>query len=261
MSEPTNEDSEVFRDYAGFYDSLYADKDYEAECDFLVSVFRSHGLSASASILDLGSGTGGHDIPFVRRGYAVTGVDRSAEMVAIARRKAALTDLRVDFVLGDIREARIGRTFDAVISMFAVISYMLTNDDLVAAFRTARAHLQPGGIFVFDGWFGPAVFADRPRMATKTVQTAEGDVIERTARPELDATSQTVSVAYDVSRRRGEQAERTHEVHTMRFLFVQELLLLLGAAGFELEAVGPFMDLSRPATVDDWNFSAVAKAV
>ena len=261
MNEPTGEDAVVFRDYATFYDSLYADKDYESECAFLVAVFEAHGLGGSASVLDLGSGTGGHDIPLAGRGYAVTGVDRSSEMAGIAAQKAAAAHVPVDFVVGDVRDVSLGRTFDAVISMFAVMSYQLTNDDLLAAFKTARTHLKPGGLFVFDGWFGPAVLVDQPKVARKTVETSEGDVIERVARPTLDPVAQTVSVDYEVSRRRGELVEHTHEVHAMRFLFARELELLLGLAGLELESLGPFMDLSRAPTVDDWNFSAVATAV
>ena len=250
----------VFGDYAGFYDALYADKDYDAECAFLDRVFSERGLTCSASILDLGAGTGGHDIPLARLGYTVTGVDRSARMLGIAREKAG-ADLSVEFVLGDIRDARVGRTFDAVISMFAVMSYQLTNDDLLAAFRTARAHLAPGGVFVFDGWFGPAVLADQPKVVTKTVTMPGGDLIEREARPTLDPVAQTVQVTYDVSSQRGSVVERTHEVHTMRFLFAQEVAYFLQIAGFEVVELMPFMAEGRTPSEDDWNVMWVARAI
>jgi len=71
--------------YADQYDLLYHDKDYEAECDLLEEVFRRYGQEPIKSILDLGCGTGNHAILLARRGYRVTGVDLSADMLAHAR--------------------------------------------------------------------------------------------------------------------------------------------------------------------------------
>lgn len=252
---------DVFGAYAGFYDALYADKDYEAECDFLVDVFSAHGVPAGGSLLDLGCGTGGHVIPLVERGYQVTGVDRAETMLAEARRKADLRGVSPEFALGDVRSVSLGRTFDAVVSMFAVVSYQLTNDDLSAMFATARRHLRPGGLFVFDGWFGPAVLSERPEPRTKVIEMPGGERITRAAEPSLDVVAQTVEVAYEVTREVGGQVvERVQEAHPMRFLFAQELQLLLGLAGFEVTSFGSFADIERPITASDWNFSLVARA-
>lgn len=254
--------AEVFGRYAGFYDALYADKDYEAECDFIDAVLGEHGLGTGATVLDLGSGTGGHDILLARRGFEVTGVDRSAEMVARARNKARDSGVAVDSVVGDVRDIELGRTFDAVVSMFAVVCYQLTNDDLSRMFANVRRHLEAGGLFIFDGWFGPAVLTERPEMRTKVITDSSGDVITRVARPTLDVVAQTVEVAYVVTRESGGKVvEQVSEAHKMRFLFAQEIALHLQLAGLELVAFGPFMDLSRHITVADWNFSAIAKAV
>lgn len=254
--------AEVFGRYAGFYDALYADKDYEAECDFLERVFAGNGIGPGSSVLDLGSGTGGHATPLARRGFEVVGVDRSAEMVGRASAKARDAGVTVDFIVGDVCDEALGRTFDVVVSMFAVVGYQLTNHDLSRMFANVRRHLETGGLFVFDGWFGPAVLVEQPEVKTKTVVDPSGDVITRVARPTLDVVAQTVQVAYEVTRESGgEVVEETSELHRMRFLFAQEMALFLQSANLELVALGPFMDLSRPPGVTDWNFSAVAKAV
>lgn len=253
-------ESDVFGAYAGFYDALYADKDYESEVRFIVDVLTEHGVPAGASILDLGCGTGGHAIPLARRGYEVTGIDLSPEMVDQAAEKARAHSLDVEFTVGDVRSLRLGRTFDAVVSMFAVLSYQLTNEDLAAAFETVAAHLEPGGLFVFDVWFGPAVLSERPEQRSKSVRTVEGDTIVRRAMPSLDVVSQTVRVDYEIERSRGGQVVDTaRESHTVRFLFVQEIRQLLDAAGFELLALGPFMDLTREPDASDWYVSVVAR--
>lgn len=254
--------SEVFGAYAGFYDALYADKDYEAECDFLVDVFAQQGVTPGATVLDLGCGTGGHVIPLARRGFRVAGVDRAEGMVERARAKAAEEGVEAEFVVGDVRSVDLGRRFDAVVSMFAVVSYQLTNEDLAAMFAVARRHLEPGSPFVFDAWFGPAVLIEQPEPRTKVVRMPDGDSITRAARPTLDVVSQTVEVAYDVTRERdGRVVERTAEAHHMRFLFAQEIRFFLEQARFRQVALGPFMDLSRPPTGADWNVSVVATAV
>ncbi len=256
------DDEMVFGRYADFYDAFYAGKDYEAECDYITATLDSFGVGPGARLLDLGAGTGGHDIPLSRRGFDVVGVDRSDRMVAAARKKATDAEVHVEFVLGDVRDVRVAGGFDAVISMFAVISYQLTNADLLGMLETARAHLAPGGLFVFDGWFGPAVLSERPEDRSRTVIDAAGDSITRDAHPTLDPVAQTVEVAYTVTRESsGAVVETTHEAHRMRFLFAQELDLLLGVAGFELVAFGPFMRPESPITIDDWNFSAIARAV
>lgn len=258
----TDDERTVFGEYAAFYDTLYADKDYEAECDFLEAVFTEHAAGRVAKVLDLGCGTGGHAIPLVERGYEVTGIDRSPEMVRTAYDKAERAGVAAEFVVGDVRDYDLGSVFDAVVSMFAVVSYQLTDEDIAAMFASARAHLRPGGLFVFDGWFGPAVQDQRPQVSEKVVETPEGDQVTRRAVPTLDEDARTVEVAYLVElRREGALIEATREAHKVRYLFADEIRILSEAAGFELVALGPFGDLSRTPDIRDWNFSAVARAI
>ena len=255
-------DQAVFGAYAGFYDALYADKDYAAECDFLEEVFASQGIGTGASVLDLGCGTGGHVVPLSVRGYAMTGVDLSAAMIDQAAAKVAESGVGADLAVGDIRTLELGRTYDAVISMFAVVSYQLTDADAAAVFATARRHLTAGGVFVFDVWHGPAVLAQRPEVKTKTVATSGGDTITRVARPTLDETARTVEVAYDVTRTSGGVVvERTAEAHTVRYFFADELRRLLDEAGFGDVTIGPFGELGREPTEEDWNISVVARVL
>lgn len=263
MTEEKKDDAgQVFGTYSGFYDALYEDKDYDAECDFLELVFGEYGSGRVGTVLDLGCGTGGHDIPLARRGYEMVGVDRAPGMVEQARAKAATEGLTPEFVVGDVCGVDLGRTFDAVISMFAVVSYQTTNDDLAHMMRVARRHLNGGGLFVFDGWFGPGVLAQRPEHKSKAIELEGGEQIVRSATPSLDLMAHTVRVDYEVQRKRGgEVLESSEESHTVRFLFPQEITQFLSISGFELAAIGPLMDLDRALTEDDWNFSVVARAM
>ena len=137
------------KEYADQYDTFYHDKDYETECDLIEEVFNRYAGKPVKSILDLGCGTGNHAIPFAQRGYQVTGVDRSPEMIEQAKAKlqsqTSPSQFQPQFLEGDVRSLDLDRQFDAVIMMFAVLGYQLTNDDVSYTLRTVRRHLRRGG--------------------------------------------------------------------------------------------------------------------
>ncbi len=250
----------TFESYSSVYDLLYQDKDYQAEAGFLEKIFDRYAASPPHTILDLGCGSGGHAFELIRRGYQVTGVDRSKQMLALANKKALQIGVSVEFLLADIRSLELERTFDAVTAMFAVMSYQTSNKDLVMALQAARRHLRPGGLFVFDCWFGPAVLAQRPIARHKVVEDGDLRVI-RFASPVLDLLSQTVRVDYKVIRIKGGRLlDEIEESHLMRFLFPQEFGYLLEKAGFQLTCLCPFMNLEGIPTEQDWNVTVIATA-
>lgn len=253
----------VFRGYAQFYDSLYADKDYSAECEHLERIFETHGVRRGGRVLDLGCGTGGHVIRLACAGHHVTGVDRSSEMIEIARQKAAAAGVDPRLVVSDVCDLELGQKFDAVISMFAVVGYQLDNADLAAMLAVARRHLEAGGVFVFDAWFGPAVLTERPEVKRKTVSLPDGGTLIRVAKPTLDVVAQTVRVDYDLVSEDGarQPTGEVSESHTMRFLFAQEVAYFLRVAGFEVASLTPFMREGIAPTEQDWNVTWVARAV
>jgi len=255
--------SEVFgAAYASTYDTVYAEKPYEAECDLLEAAFTRFTARPVKTVLDLGCGTGGHALPLARRGYAVTGVDRSPAM--LARAAAKLTGearpLDLTLVAGDVRTAALGHAFDAVVMMFAVLGYQLEDDDVLAALATARRHLEPGGVLVFDAWYGPAVLAQRPSPRVRVIATGN-ERLEREASGELDTTRRVCTVRFHLRRLVSDHvAEESHEAHTMRYFFPDELASLLGRAGLELAHLSAFPTLDRPADERSWNVLGVALA-
>ena len=254
--------------YAAAYDTLYQGKDYGAECDLVERVFREYGSQPIKTVLDLGCGTGNHAIPLAQRGYTVTGVDRSAEMLEAARAKATgVTGLR--FVEGDVRTVALGEQFDAALLMFAVLGYMVENGDVLSALRTARAHLRDGGLLFFDVWYGPAVLAERPSQRVAVAPTEDGGEVIRSATGALDTRRQLCTVTYDLWRTQGDRVlARTHEAHAMRYFFPRELELYLDLAGFRLLRLGVFEDgsagspgaMSREPDDTTWNVGVVAQA-
>jgi SAM-dependent methyltransferase len=256
--------SEVFGPvYAESYDALYHDKDYEGECDLIERLLQTFGDSSIHSVIDLGCGTGGHAIRLAEREYQVAGIDLSESMLDHARRKAAdhSNQDSVVFHSGDIREVNLHRTFDAALMMFAVLGYQLNDRDAQAALKTARRHLRPGGLLVFDIWYGPAVLQERPSLRVKEVPTARGKIV-RSAEGELDQGRHTCTVRYQVWRHEdGRPASLTKESHTMRYFFPDEIELLLAGAGFAPIRVGKFPEFEQDPDESSWSVICVARAI
>ncbi len=237
------------------YDLLYQDKDDAEEADYIVALMASHHPSIR-SVLDLGCGTGRHARELLARGIEVVGVERSAEMADRARRVPALEVLE-----GDVRSVRLERTFDAVIALFHVVSYLTTTADLMAAFQTAAMHLEPGGLFVFDVWSTPAVLAQRPGPRVRQVSDEEFDVA-RTASAVEDLQRSIVEVHYaiEVTRKPDGATERFREQHVMRHLTQGEVELLSAVAGFELLHAEEFLTGAEPSG-DTWGVCYVLRKV
>ncbi len=249
-----------FEAYAAYYDVFYREKNYPEECDVLERIFDQFAVSPVKQILDVGCGTGGHATVLASRGYVVTGVDRSSQMLRVARDKSRRLGVNVEFERGDIRSWRGAGTWDAAIAMFAVLSYQAAHDDVTAVIETVRRHLAPKGLFVFDVWFGPGVLTDPPGARIK--ETREGDhEIIRYASSTLDLSNQTVAVNYSIVDMNGRgPVRRVRETHRMRFFFPNELDLLLSAGGFRRVHLCPFGKLSEPVQPGTWNATVVAQA-
>jgi SAM-dependent methyltransferase len=249
------------KDYAAAYDTLYGEKDYEGECDLIERVLAEHGAAGSRRILDLGCGTGNHVLPLIRRDHAVTGVDRSPGMLARARAKAAEAEAVAAFHEGDVRDIDLGARFDAVLMMFAVLGYQRENADLKAALGTVRRHLEPGGLFVFDVWNGPAVLSDRPGQRVRTIRDGDTRIIRLTSTA-LDAVGHCCRVRFDLLRLEGDRvAGEQSEEHVMRFFFPLELDLALGSCGLALETLRAFPGYDAPPDERAWNVIGIARAI
>ena len=252
----------VFGAYSRYYNLLYKDKDYAGEAEYLHNLIGMHE-PGTASILNLGCGTGRHDLLLAQMGYEVTGIDQSEGMLAIANSQLSVLDSQLpllSFKQGDIRTIRLNTTFDVVTALFHVMSYQATNDDLRAAFATARAHLKPGGIFIFDCWYGPAVLSDRPVVRVKRLED-ETTFITRIAEPVMHPDDNIVDVNYQVLIRDkvSNEVEEVRESHRMRYLFRPEIGQLLGEAGLDIVEASEWLTGRQPG-FDTWGVCFVMRS-
>jgi SAM-dependent methyltransferase len=253
----------VFADYALYYDLFYRDKDYAAEAEYVAGLIRKFHPS-TRSILELGSGTGIHASLLAEKGFTVHGIERSQEMLA---RSLAQTEKmtsghgQLTFSPGDIRDIRLNKSFDAVIALFHVISYQTTNEDVTAAFETARHHLKPGGIFIFDVWYGPAVLTERPEVRIKRMADDQTE-ITRLAEPVLHLNENRVDVHYHVFVRDlvTQAVAELKEIHAMRYFFKPEIERI--AAHSKLQCLHAEEWLSGKAIgCDTWGACFIVQAI
>jgi SAM-dependent methyltransferase len=247
--------SGVFDAYARYYDLLYRDKDYAAEAQYVAAAILKKNPTAK-TVLDLGCGTGAHAEHLSRLGFTVRGVDRSSEMIEAARaRKAAVpreVGERLSFATGDALSLSDGSRYDAVVSLFHVMNYHATNADLSAAFDVAARHLNPGGVFAFDFWYGPAVLTEQPAVRVKRLQD-DAVSITRIAEPTLDAAASIVDVAFTVFVQERDSRRTTilTETHRMRYLFLSEIHWL-GDPLFEGVVASAWLR-NEPLRATDWS--------
>jgi SAM-dependent methyltransferase len=247
--------AQIFGQYADYYDALYQEKDYPGECDYLEELWDRFSGVPVQSVLDLGCGTGSHSRILAGKGYHVLGIDRSQEMLAHARKKLQQLPNPGKLVAAELSNFKLRRTFDAMISMFAVVGYLTDNNQLRSLFTSAHDHLNAGGLLIFDVWYGPAVLRQLPETREITVE-ANHRKLHRRAVPSIDYSENVVQVDYTLSTL--DNIPISKESHRMRYFFLPELELLAAFHNFSLQAVYTFLSFDSPSEAD-WNITVVLK--
>jgi len=131
---------------AEHYDERYAYQTDPAVLDPIVDFLAD--LSRDGAALEFGIGTGRIALPLARRGVRVYGIELSEAMVARLRAKPAAEQIGV--TIGDFATATVEATFSVAYLVANTIMNLTTQDEQIACFRNAAAHLEPGGCFVIE---------------------------------------------------------------------------------------------------------------
>jgi SAM-dependent methyltransferase len=107
-------------------------------------------IDTETSILDLACGPGRHALELARRKFQVTGVDRTAEFLEEARKRAMYEDLAVEFVHEDMRRFVRPDTYDGALSMFTSFGYFEQPSDNRQVLLNVYCSLKEGGVFFLD---------------------------------------------------------------------------------------------------------------
>tara|TARA_Y100000389_G_scaffold122212_1_gene119589 strand:- start:641 stop:1402 length:762 start_codon:yes stop_codon:yes gene_type:complete len=245
--------------YSQYYDLLYQDKDYQHEVDYVDRLIIDTGKSVK-TILDIGCGTGKHAEMFCNKGYKVHGIDISEDMLKIAKKRCSGKEDELSFSHSSVQNLMLEKRFDAIISLFHVMSYQSINEDLIKTFKVVKSHLNDGGIFIFDFWYGPAVLTDLPVVRNKKFDNDRVKVT-RMANPSLNAQNNTVNVDFDIfiENKNDGQIINKQESHKMRYFFDFELEMISKNVGLSIEKKYKWMSDNSP-DFESWYAVWVLKA-
>ena len=205
-------------------------EDYAEEAAFAATLLRSASIPV-VHVLELGSG-GGHNAAHMKSHFALTLVDLSPSMLAVSQH----LNPECEHHVGDMRNVRLDRTFDAVFVHDAV-DYMLDEGDLRRAVDTAFVHCRPGGVAVFVPDHTTDTF--EPDTDHGGVDAPDGSgarFMEWTRDPDQNDTWIETDYAFLLRSPDG-TVESTHETHRTGLFDREVWLRLLTEAGFDARMV------------------------
>jgi SAM-dependent methyltransferase len=220
----TARDYELF---APFYDAFTADSDYEAWTGHVLDLATRLGLAGS-TLLDVACGTGKSFLPFLTRGFEVTGCDVSTAMLAQATRKAP----QVTLVEADMRELPQIGSFELVTCFDDSLNYLLEERDLAQALDSIARNLSPTGLALFDL---NTLLAYRTTFAADRVTARNGIVFAWHGEASRDAPPGTrADAVVDIFAPSGDGVyERIRVRHAQRHFPPGRVAALLERAGLE----------------------------
>jgi SAM-dependent methyltransferase len=156
------------------YPLMFPSTRIEKAEDEVTSVLRLAGVH-EGSVLDLCCGPGRFSIPLARMGFSVTAVDSTEFLMDIARNRASIEGLDVDWVHSDMRDFIRPSAYDLVINMFTSFGYFQDHCENMKVLKNARTSLRPGGRMVIET-MGKEVLASIFRTVTCD-ETDEGHML------------------------------------------------------------------------------------
>lgn len=217
-----------FTDVAEVYDSLMAVVPYRHWVSYVERIWERYDCSPTM-VLDLACGTGNVTLELARRGYQVTGVDNSEAMLRQARSKPRPGGA-ARFLLQDARTLALPAPFDACVCLFDSLNYLLTPEELGAAFAGVARCVHPGGLFIFD--------VNTIRALERGMFTQEGHGADLSLsyvwRSEYDPDTRLCRIAMRFQVQTPAGTREFHETHVQRGYPLTEIHALLENAGWEV---------------------------
>jgi SAM-dependent methyltransferase len=220
----------LYRELARWWPTFSDPADYRGEATYFARRLRRATDPAPRTVLELGSG-GGNSALYLKRSFAMTLVDLSADMLRVSRK----LNPECGHVSGDMRTVRLGRTFDAVF-VHDAICHMTTEADLRAVMATAYEHCRRGGVAIFVPDFVRETFEEGTDTGGSDSERGGVRFLQWITDPDPGDTTYTVDFAILLRDRRG-RIRVAHDRHVQGLFPRRRWLALLREVGFRARAV------------------------
>lgn len=246
-AEPAESATDGAELYGEGFAAVYASNRYalfsQRLAKLALALVDQHGAPGN-ELLDLACGPGAGSLVFVKAGYKVSGIDRSATMIDRAEQRAQDAGLELRLYRQEMQAFRLPSQVDVVTCLFDALNYATEEDELAAVFAGVAAALRPGGLFVFDM---NTVHGLATRWGTRDlVSTARPDLVEvNQYRFRPDRGTNTVTTTIFVLQGGEGLFRRYTEVHRERGYPVQTVVDLITRAGLNVVSLQGLSDQSH----------------
>jgi 2-polyprenyl-3-methyl-5-hydroxy-6-metoxy-1,4-benzoquinol methylase len=241
----------LYSEFAWAYDLIITGP-VSSRCDFVESMAAQRGVLPGSRILDAGCGTGSYSVELAKRGYAVTGLDSSEELLSLARAKAKQAAVPVTFQKGDILGLAARPGYDGILCR-GVLNDVINGPSRQKAFFSFARALRKDGILTLDvrEWTNSALRKQREPVFERKVETDRGTLTFRSV-TRLEHQTRKLLVAESYILKRDDEVKTAEEYDfVMQCWTPDELHNSLMNAGFGSVAYfGDYDSTSRVGSTD-----------
>ncbi|OMI27589.1 SAM-dependent methyltransferase [Bacillus haynesii] len=245
----------IYKGFSSIYDKLMSHAPYDQWVSWIEKMIGAQ-QKERIRVLDLACGTGEISVRLAGKGYDVTGIDISEDMLAQAQYKAAIRQLDIQFLQQDMRElAGHGQEFDAVVICCDSLNYLKNEKDVFDTFKNVFSLLKEGGLLLFDVHsvykmdviFPGSTYADQDEEVSVIWQSYAGD----------EPHSAVHDLTFFVEN--GDVYERFDESHEQRTFQTEKYISLLEQVGFEVQCVTADFSKLEPSAESERHFYTAKK--
>ena len=235
---------DAYKELAVSYDRLTNDVDYAAVVAFYDKILEQEGVTPR-TVVDLACGTGSVTALLAQKGWQVTGVDMSEDMLTVAWDKTQNMKNPPRFVCQPLQRLHLPRGVDLAVCALDSLDYITDPADCATAITRVYRALNPGGIFIFD-----VNTPEKLKAMDGQVFLDEDDDVYCVWRGEFDEDTNICSYGMDLFQRSGEVWSRSFEEHREYAYSQEQLVRYLKNAGFTHICVYGDRTMEPPSPTD-----------
>lgn len=230
--------------YGGFayiYDRLMDEVDYVKWADYIEKIIIQENKKTN-KILELACGTGNITVPIAKKGYDITGLDISEDMLMVAKDKALKNNMNIFFIQQDMVDLQLENKFDCVLSMCDGINYIVNENDLMEVFQKVYNYLECDGVFIFD-------ISSYYKIKNVLGNNTFGENLDDLCylwQNYFDEENNTIEMELTFFIQEGQYYKKEEEYHIQRAYKVEEIRYMLEKANFNTIKVYGEFNFNKP---------------